>query len=119
MLRHGGLAACEDRFRRSFWDRFEAPPDEEERDLDRAYLLDLHRQLGKFYELALTFTMIAGLLNILVILDAVEGPAYGYGDTDSKEGQRQSPAGAAGAAGEKPVPAGAGPAADRVVSKQN
>ena len=73
---------------RSFWDRFEAPPDEEERDLDRAYLLDLHRQLGKFYELALTFTMIAGLLNILVILDAVEGPAYGYGDTDSKEGQR-------------------------------
>jgi hypothetical protein len=101
---------------RSFWDRFEAPPDEEERDLDRAYLLDLHRQLGKFYELALTFTMIAGLLNILVILDAVEGPAYGYGDTDPKEGQRQS---SGAAAGEKPVPAGAGATADRAVSKQN
>ena len=28
----------------------------------------------------MTFTMIAGLLNILVILDAIEGPAYGYGD---------------------------------------
>ena len=65
---------------RSFWNRFEAPPDDIERDLDRAYLLELHRQLGKFHELALTFTMIAGLLNILVILDAVEGPAYGYGD---------------------------------------
>jgi hypothetical protein len=30
----------------------------------------------------MTFTMIAGLLNILVILDAVEGPAYGYGDVE-------------------------------------
>ncbi len=58
---------------RQFWDRFEAPPDER-------YYLDLHGKLGKFHELAMTFTMIAGLLNILVILDAVEGPAYGYGD---------------------------------------
>jgi hypothetical protein len=104
---------------RSLLDRFEAPPDEEERDLDRAYLLDLHRQLGKFYELALTFTMIAGLLNILVILDAVEGPAYGYGDTDSKESSRQNASGSAGTPGEKPVPAGAPPTADRVVAQQN
>jgi hypothetical protein len=58
---------------RRFSDRFEAPPDER-------YFLDLHAKLGKFHELAMTFTMIAGLLNILVILDAVEGPAYGYGD---------------------------------------
>jgi TM2 domain-containing membrane protein YozV len=63
---------------RSFWDRFEAPPDED-------YLLELHRELGKYHELAMTFTMIAGLLNILVILDAVEGPAYGYGDVEEKE----------------------------------
>src|SRR5271170_2999927 len=56
-------------FPRSFLDRFEAPPDER-------YYLDLHGKLGKFHELAMTFTMIAGLLNILVILDAVEGPAY-------------------------------------------
>jgi hypothetical protein len=63
---------------RSFWNHFEAPPDDE-------YLLDLHRELGKFHELAMTFTMIAGLLNILVILDAVEGPAYGYGDPEEKE----------------------------------
>ncbi|HEV8002547.1 MAG TPA: DUF6677 family protein [Planctomycetaceae bacterium] len=58
---------------RSVLDRFEAPPDDQ-------YYLDLHGKLGKFHELAMTFTMIAGLLNILVILDAVEGPAYGYGD---------------------------------------
>ena len=58
---------------RKFLDRFEAPPDE-------GYYQSLHRTLGKFHELAMTFTMIAGLLNILVILDAVEGPAYGYGD---------------------------------------
>jgi hypothetical protein len=45
--------------------------------------LELHRKLGKFHELALTFTMIAGLLNILVILDVLEGPAYGYGDEES------------------------------------
>jgi TM2 domain-containing membrane protein YozV len=63
---------------RSFLDRFEAPPDDN-------YYLDLHRKLGKFHELAMTFTMIAGLLNILVILDAVEGPAYGYGDGGDSE----------------------------------
>lgn len=67
---------------RSFWDQFEAPPDDE-------YFLDLHRNLGKFYELAMTFTMIAGLLNILVILDAVEGPAYGYGDSDEQSEPQQ------------------------------
>jgi hypothetical protein len=63
------------KFPRSFLDRFEAPPDED-------YYLSLHSSLGKFHELAMTFTMIAGLLNILVILDAVEGPAYGYGDVE-------------------------------------
>lgn len=100
---------------RSFLDRFEAPPDEEDRDLDRAYLLELHRQLGKFYELALTFTMIAGLLNILVILDAIEGPAYGYGDADTKE-QRQTTT-TTGTADEKPEPVGDPAAPGRVVSK--
>lgn len=41
---------------------------------------DLHRKLGKFHELAMVFTWVAGLLNILVVWDALEGPAYGYGD---------------------------------------
>ena len=101
---------------RSFLDRFEAPPDEEDRNLDRAYLLEWHRQLGKFYELAMTFTMIAGLLNILVILDAVEGPAYGFGDTDTKEAQRQN-ATAAGTGVEKPAPAGVAAATNPSVTK--
>jgi hypothetical protein len=102
---------------RSFWDRFEAPPDEEDHDLDRAYLLELHRQLGKFYELALTFTMIAGLLNILVILDAIEGPAYGYGDTDTKEDQRQNAGKSVGTEVDKPVPAAVAASPERVGPK--
>jgi hypothetical protein len=58
---------------RSFWDAYAAPPDAET-------LQDLHGRLGKFYDLAIALTMIAGLLNILAIWDAIEGPAYGFGD---------------------------------------
>ncbi|MBI1345747.1 hypothetical protein GC163_05605 [bacterium] len=43
-------------------------------------LQDLHGRLGKFYDLAIAFTMIAGLLNVLAVWDAIEGPAYGFGD---------------------------------------
>jgi len=43
----------------------------------------LHRKLGKFHELAMVFTWVAGLLNILAVWDALEGPAYGYGDETS------------------------------------
>jgi len=58
---------------RAFWNWFEVPMDEEEDE-------DLHRRLGKFHELAMVFTWVAGLLNVLAIWDAVEGPAYGFGD---------------------------------------
>jgi hypothetical protein len=102
---------------RSFWDRFEAPPDDDDRDLDRGYLLELHRQLGKFYELSMTFTMIAGLLNILVILDAVQGPAYGYGDSETKEGPQQNAASAPVSGVEKPSPTVVAKAPDRVATK--
>jgi TM2 domain-containing membrane protein YozV len=88
-------------FPRSFWDRFEAPPDE-------PYYLSLHGKLGKFHELAMTFTMIAGLLNILVILDAVEGPAYGYGDGGELDGKSA----AGGDKTAKPVPPAQPPPAD-------
>lgn len=44
----------------------------------------LHRELGKFHELAMVFTWVAGLLNILAVWDALEGPAYGYGDETSE-----------------------------------
>ncbi|MCA9079331.1 MAG: hypothetical protein KDA58_02180 [Planctomycetaceae bacterium] len=43
---------------------------------------NLHARLGKKHELAMVLTWIAGLLNILVIWDAIDGPAYGYGDEE-------------------------------------
>ena len=62
-------------------DWLEVPPTE-------AALGDLHR-LGKVFDLAQVFTWVAGLLNILAVWDALEGPAYGYGDeeelTDKKK----------------------------------
>lgn len=63
---------------RSLWDAYEAPLQDrkffggEASDLDRA-----HEQLGTRFELGVVYTMIAGLLNILAIYDALEGPAYG------------------------------------------
>ena len=53
---------------------------------------ELHGDLGKFHELAMVFTWVAGLLNILAIWDALEGPAYGYGDDEADapaDGDRQ------------------------------
>lgn len=58
---------------RSLWDGFGAPGTEADDE-------DLHRKLGKFHELAMVLTWIAGLLNVLAIWDAIDGPAYGYGD---------------------------------------
>ncbi|MEX0727305.1 MAG: DUF6677 family protein [Planctomycetaceae bacterium] len=58
---------------RAWINRFEVP-------LGKEDLEDLNGRLGKYYELALVYTWIAGLLNILAIWDAFEGPAYGYGD---------------------------------------
>ncbi len=43
----------------------------ESSDLDRA-----HKELGGRFELGVLYTMIAGLLNILAMYDAYEGPAY-------------------------------------------
>ncbi len=41
---------------------------------------ELEGRLGKWHELAVVLTWIAGLLNMLAIWDALEGPAYGYND---------------------------------------
>jgi len=60
---------------RSFPNWFEAP-------LENAEVESLSGRLGKKYELALVFTWIAGLLNVLAIWDALEGPAYGIGDEE-------------------------------------
>lgn len=45
----------------------------------------LHFKLGKTYDLALVYTWVASLLNVLVLWDAYQGPAYGYGDEKPEE----------------------------------
>lgn len=63
---------------RSLVNWFQAPRDNEE--LDR-----LHGDLSRMFDLASVFTWIAGLLNLFAIWDAVEGPAYGYGDESGRK----------------------------------
>jgi hypothetical protein len=67
---------------RPFFDWFEAPLEDEE-------IQDVNRRLGKRYELALVYTWIAGLLNILAVWDALEGPAYGYGDEEDDDDEEE------------------------------
>jgi hypothetical protein len=43
----------------------------------------LHRPLGKLVEVGTIYTTVAGLLNILAIYDAFEGPAYVDGDEET------------------------------------
>lgn len=82
---------------RQFWNWFEVPLADEGPQhvpgllgefLDRYERLDnlqaLNGRLGKFYELALVYTWIAGLLNILAIWDACQGPAYGYREDEAE-----------------------------------
>lgn len=58
---------------RPFIDAYGSPPDPEQ-------LQEINGRLGKIYELALVFTWIAGLLNVLAFWDCLCGPAYGFGD---------------------------------------
>ncbi len=48
---------------------FMSPPDQN-------ILNGLHRRLGKLVEVGTIYTTVAGLLNVLAIYDAYEGPAY-------------------------------------------
>ncbi len=73
---------------RSFVNWFSVPTDPV---LDQ----DLNDKLGKFYELAMVFTWVAGLLNVLAIWDAVEGPAYGFGKREPESEVPPEPAKAA------------------------
>ena len=64
--------------------------------LDNRSLQYLWGTLGKKFELALNYTWVAGLLNLLAIWDAYEGPAYGYGDEededeDDESGKKKNP----------------------------
>lgn len=79
---------------RPLWDWYEVPLQEtrvnndafgDQSELDRA-----HYELGSRFELGVVFTMIAGLLNILAIYDALEGPAYD-GEEEPKADPKGSP----------------------------
>jgi len=52
-------------------DFFDKPPWKQFR---RDQLAQWHRQLGKFFEIGTLYTMLAGMLNLLVIYDAWAGP---------------------------------------------
>ncbi len=72
---------------RPFLDWYQVP-------LQDLQLQDMNARLGKRWELAMVFTWIAGLLNILVIWDAYEGPAYDFHSHSTehvKEKSSQSP----------------------------
>lgn len=58
---------------RPLWNWYEVPP-------ETAVLQEITGRLGKYFELALVFTWIAGLLNILAVWDCVKGPSLGFGD---------------------------------------
>lgn len=54
--------------------RFMAPPAYSADGLNELHLL--HKNLNRYFELGSVYTMIAGLLNMLVIYDAWAGPAF-------------------------------------------
>ena len=70
--------------------------------LERERLDRLHSEYGKTYDLALVYTWIASLLNVLVIWDALEGPAYGYGDEKPENEEEASKSGKKDAEGDGP-----------------
>ena len=68
---------------RPFVDWYQAPRDNAE--LDR-----LHGKLSQRFDIASVFTWIAGLLNLMAIWDAYDGPAYGYGDEEPEDDDDES-----------------------------
>lgn len=79
------LPACVQAMRMSngkkvFFDGFMAPPrvnippNENDPNFQQPTLDTLNRVLNRYFELATFFTMVAGLLNVLVIYDALSGP---------------------------------------------
>lgn len=67
-LRHLGMEPI-------LWGVLDAPP--------QNAINALHPKLGKLVEVGWVYTVVAGLLNILAIYDAYEGPAYGEEDVET------------------------------------
>ncbi|MFM8706815.1 MAG: DUF6677 family protein, partial [Planctomycetia bacterium] len=64
----------------------------------RDQLAQWHRRLGRFYEIGTLYTMLAGMLNLLVIYDAGAGPR----GPSEEEKKRRAAAAGAGVAAETP-----------------
>lgn len=58
------------------WNGWMAPPDVYPRNGRMSELDRLHADPGRDFDMGTTFTMIAGLLNILAIYDAAKGPMF-------------------------------------------
>ncbi|MBX9787900.1 MAG: hypothetical protein K2Y37_03215 [Pirellulales bacterium] len=71
--------------------RFMAPPNYEQGELSA-----LHLRLNRRWELGSVFTMIAGLLNFLVIYDAFAGPADALRGAPQQKATERPPPGSAG-----------------------
>jgi TM2 domain-containing membrane protein YozV len=69
--------------RKDFFARFEMAPSERE-------LNELQRDGDKHWDLGWVYTVIAGVLNVLVIYDALAGPAFGSGTAKSTEEKTRS-----------------------------
>ncbi|MBL9123944.1 MAG: hypothetical protein JNG90_09960 [Planctomycetaceae bacterium] len=69
-----------------FGSEFMAPPRIEP---GRNELADLHLKFHRYFELGTVYTMVAGLLNMLVIYDAFAGPAY-YGRDEEDEDEARA-----------------------------
>ena len=62
--------------KKPLWNGFMAPPTQPIRESEDDELADWHRQLKSRFELGTLYTMVAGLLNRLVMYDACAGPAF-------------------------------------------
>lgn len=76
---------------RSLWNSYEAPLLDQRMSGDATDLDLAHRELGSRFELGVVYTMIAGLLNILAIYDALEGPAYGDDEEEDSADDKKDP----------------------------
>jgi hypothetical protein len=77
-----------------FFNGFMAPPrtpnmPENNVNFDQPNIDTLQRVFNRYFELATTYTMIAGLLNVLVIYDALSGPVI-VGPTKKEEQPNQA-----------------------------
>lgn len=72
------------------WDGWMAPPSTIPRNGRLSELDELHNDPKRDYDMGTTFTMIAGLLNVLAIYDAAKGPMFMPPEEDAKKRKKSS-----------------------------